>query len=381
MLSYFSRCCYMLQQGLPVADVCFYYGDDAPNLVATRRIGPDSKRLDGDTCAHCGRPNPAPADALGTGYDYDVIDSEVIQHTLEFKDGRLDAAAWRELSPSSSCPNARTCRCPCWRNSRNSCSDGATLLGPKPSRDVTLTDYPAPRRTTPSHRRPDLGHGRGRGNSNAPTAKAGSISDRKRVREILQQQGLGPDFAYTSPGQFRRPRLHPPPHCGIRTFTSSAIRKMEDAEADCVFRVASTKGATVVCRHRRDPGLSGAENVCRRREVEAPPAARRLGLRRLRRQCAETNMPPVTHRTPPKPPNAWKSPGPWEVSFPPNLGAPPSHVFDKLVSWTDVPEDGIKYFSGTATYQKEFEAPASLLAQGGRIELDLGSCATSPKST
>ena len=39
MLSDFSRCCYLLQQGLPVADVCFYYGDDAPNLVATRRIG------------------------------------------------------------------------------------------------------------------------------------------------------------------------------------------------------------------------------------------------------------------------------------------------------------------------------------------------------
>ena len=89
MLSYFSRCCYLLQQGLPVADVCFYYGDDAPNLVATRRIGPDSKRLDGATCAHCGRPNPAPADALGTGYDYDAINSDVIENRMEFKDGRL----------------------------------------------------------------------------------------------------------------------------------------------------------------------------------------------------------------------------------------------------------------------------------------------------
>jgi hypothetical protein len=28
-----------LQQGLPVADACYYYGDDAPNLVATRRRG------------------------------------------------------------------------------------------------------------------------------------------------------------------------------------------------------------------------------------------------------------------------------------------------------------------------------------------------------
>ena len=84
-----SPYCYLLQQGLPVADVCSYYGDDAPNLVATRRIGPDSKRLDGATCAHCGRPNPAPADALGTGYDCDVINSDVIENRMEFKDGRL----------------------------------------------------------------------------------------------------------------------------------------------------------------------------------------------------------------------------------------------------------------------------------------------------
>ena len=49
--------------------------------------------------------------------------------------------------------------------------------------------------------------------------------------------------------------------------------------------------------------------------------------------------------------------GPWLVRFPPNLGAPPSRTFAKLVSWTSVPEDGVKYFSGTATYFKEFEAP------------------------
>ena len=60
------------------------------------------------------------------------------------------------------------------------------------------------------------------------------------------------------------------------------------------------------------------------------------------------------------------------MQFPPNLGAPPSRVFEKLVSWTTIPDDGVKYFSGTATYLKEFEVPASLLAQGDHLELDLG---------
>jgi hypothetical protein len=64
--------------------------------------------------------------------------------------------------------------------------------------------------------------------------------------------------------------------------------------------------------------------------------------------------------------------GPWEVRFPPNLGAPASHEFEELVSWTTIPDDGIKYFSGTATYLKEFEVPAALLAGDRRIELSLG---------
>ena len=32
MLTYMARCSYMMQQGDFVADVCFYYGDQAPNL-------------------------------------------------------------------------------------------------------------------------------------------------------------------------------------------------------------------------------------------------------------------------------------------------------------------------------------------------------------
>ena len=49
--------------------------------------------------------------------------------------------------------------------------------------------------------------------------------------------------------------------------------------------------------------------------------------------------------------------GPWQVRFPPNWGAPPQIELDQLISWTACPEDGVKYFSGTATYTKEFSIP------------------------
>lgn len=64
--------------------------------------------------------------------------------------------------------------------------------------------------------------------------------------------------------------------------------------------------------------------------------------------------------------------GRWQVTFPPKLGAPASIVLSKLASWTESPEDGVRYFSGTATYRKALDAPRGLLGEGRRVVLDLG---------
>ena len=64
--------------------------------------------------------------------------------------------------------------------------------------------------------------------------------------------------------------------------------------------------------------------------------------------------------------------GPWEISFPPNWGAPPKVSLDKLVSWTEIPNAGVKYFSGTATYTREINTPADWFKPGAKIVLDLG---------
>ncbi|MGA2246693.1 MAG: glycosyl hydrolase [Verrucomicrobiota bacterium] len=64
--------------------------------------------------------------------------------------------------------------------------------------------------------------------------------------------------------------------------------------------------------------------------------------------------------------------GPWNLSFPPNWGAPPSVTLDKLISWPDHPEDGVRYFSGTATYEKDLDLPPSRLAAAHELWLDLG---------
>ena len=47
--------------------------------------------------------------------------------------------------------------------------------------------------------------------------------------------------------------------------------------------------------------------------------------------------------------------GSWEVSFDPNWDGPRSVVFERLEDWTKRPEEGIRYYSGTAVYRKQFE--------------------------
>ena len=50
--------------------------------------------------------------------------------------------------------------------------------------------------------------------------------------------------------------------------------------------------------------------------------------------------------------------GPWTLTFPPNLGAPPSVTLPTLTSWTTSTDPGVKYFSGSATYTTTFTASA-----------------------
>jgi len=64
--------------------------------------------------------------------------------------------------------------------------------------------------------------------------------------------------------------------------------------------------------------------------------------------------------------------GPWSLSFPPDLGAPPHVTLEQLVSWPQHQDEGVRYFSGTAAYAKTLTVPASLLERDRRVWLDLG---------
>jgi hypothetical protein len=65
------------------------------------------------------------------------------------------------------------------------------------------------------------------------------------------------------------------------------------------------------------------------------------------------------------------------VKFDPQWGGPQSVPFERLVSWPQRAEPGIRFYSGTATYTKTFDLPAREVpgrssAAGRRVFLDLG---------
>jgi hypothetical protein len=64
--------------------------------------------------------------------------------------------------------------------------------------------------------------------------------------------------------------------------------------------------------------------------------------------------------------------GPWQVTFPPNLGAPAEITLPKLISLHQHSDPGVKYFSGTATYSKQISIPAGATSNDRRLYLDLG---------
>ncbi|HOX57630.1 MAG TPA: glycosyl hydrolase [Candidatus Paceibacterota bacterium] len=64
--------------------------------------------------------------------------------------------------------------------------------------------------------------------------------------------------------------------------------------------------------------------------------------------------------------------GPWQVRFAPGGGAPAQVTLDRLISWSQHGDSGVRYFSGTATYHRTFDLPTGFAARHRRLCLDLG---------
>jgi len=64
--------------------------------------------------------------------------------------------------------------------------------------------------------------------------------------------------------------------------------------------------------------------------------------------------------------------GDWSLKFQSDRGAPSGVTFSTLSSWSNNKDEGIKYFSGTASYSKTVQAPENWFKSGNQLWIDLG---------
>lgn len=340
-IDYLSRCSFLLQQGLFVADVCYYYGDQGYNFVPPKHVDP----------------------SLGPGFDYDVVNAEVILERMSVRDGRLtlpDGMSYELLV----LPEREDIDLAVLRQVAELIRAGATVVGPRPMRATGLHDHPARDRAVqtladtlwgPCDGRTVLEHRHGRGR----------VIWGRNLREILHERGLGPDFRFTAANA--------------------------DAGIDFIHR--RTRDADIYFVSNQRPRREQLNAVFRVRdkvpELWCPVSGNRTQVRGWRQNAEGIHLafelpshgsvfvvfqPEGAGAAPrvPEPGRTWQEleiTGPWAVGFP---AANENATFASLRSWTQHEREPIRHYSGVAGYRRELEIPAGWLAEGRRLELDLG---------
>jgi len=372
LIEYMSRCDHLLQQGLFVADVAFYYGDQAPNLVPARRIDPDIEPIYPDTaCLHCGQPRPVQTSSLDRGYDYDYVNSEVILERMRVADGRIvlpDGLSYALLV----LPDREDMPLEVLRKLGELVRAGATVVGRKPVRAPGLAGYPACDLEVKVLADEIWGPCDGATVRERPYGK-GRVVWGIPLNDLLRDRGLGPDFRPLGVANADQhiDFIHRSAGQDDLYFVSNSAKAAENFEA--VFRAGADgtpelwypdTGRIVPCR-----SFARVEGGCRL-TLELP---------------AYGSVFVVFRRTPtpaalrsPAPPKAEDRPavtiaGPWTLRFPPGLGAPETVTWTELADWTASEDPGIRYFSGTAGYAAEFEIDGPLSRENEGWILDLGS--------
>jgi hypothetical protein len=335
-VDYIARCSFLLQQGHFGADVVYFYGEDS-NLTAIF----DHKSPD-----------------VPAGYGFDYINADALIHMLSVEDGRITTKSGMSYRLLALDPYSRHMSLPVLRAIHKLVEDGAVVAGNKPTDDPSLADDPAE-----FQKLNDELFGDGTG---VHAVGKGKVYAGQNAEAALRSMNVAPDFDYTKPeSDARLLFVHRKLAEGDLYFVDN--RSDREETVDATFRVNGkapelwhpetgkaepasyhvTDGRTTVPLHL-EPW--GTVFVVFRKSTNT--TARTLP------QVMETQLETVE--------------GPWKVSFQPGRGAPASVTLDKLISWPESTDEGVKYFSGVGTYTKTLQASPDWFKNGAHLWLDLG---------
>lgn len=344
---YLSRCSFLLQQGLFVSDVLIYQGDPYGfNKTAMKTVIP----------------------TIGEGFDYDNCNTEVLLSRLSSRNGRLmlpDGMSYRILV----LPDNREMPLKALEKISNLLNGGAIVIGKQP---IAMSEKPLKLDEEVKFNAlvEKLWGNSTKNNSTEKRIGLGRLVWGKTAQEILSEINVTPDFEYkglSNAGTIDW--IHRTLNDGSEIYYVTS-RWQTPEKLECTFRISGkqpelwnpvTGEILPVTAFKQENGRTIIP-------VEFDPCGSvfvvfRDPIQTTANGSTTTNYP------------AYKLQlvinGAWDVAFDTKWGGPSSIRFDELMDWTKRPEEGIKYYSGTAVYSKTFELPASEL-NNKKLILDLG---------
>lgn len=375
--TWLSRCQYMLQQGKFVGDVCFYLGERTPTLVPPKYIIP----------------------SLGPGYDCDYTNAEVLLTRMSVKNGQIllpDGMSYRLLvlqNCTSTSPEickqvsryqkltvspipSKAMSIEVVKKIRELVLNGATVVGSPPEYSEGLKNFPDCDVQVQKIAAEVWGNLDGKDRTERQFGK-GRVIWGKTPREILLADGVKPDFSYT--GQTEQPEkfdyIHRKNGDDEIYFVINRTNKQETS--DFTFRVSGKQPEiwNAVTGEIRQAGDFVATDRSTTLSLEFDKFESwfivfRKPISIGTMEKTKSNFPKLTELI--------DLGDAWKVTFDLLWGGPGNVEFPKLINWINSTEDGIKYYSGKATYRKDFDLNSKIKGEvkaehkGERLFLDLG---------
>jgi hypothetical protein len=348
VFTYFSRQLFMLQQGRFVADLAYLLNEGAPSTPPIWGAGT----------------TPTPP----AGHDFDFINADALLNLASVDDsGQIVLPSGMHYKVLM-LPESRRMRPELLRKILALVERGATVSGPRPDASPSLSGYP-------------------QSDDEVRELAASIWGDLDGISRTIRYVGNGKVIWGRSPDEILQLINVPKDfedgggHAGAELawlhrragdtdiyYVANLTDERQDLEAR--FRVAQREAEL----WHPDTGVIEAASFSSQGDRT------RVTLRLEPREMVFVVFPrpassPSRVVPTPQPMTVATIAGAWRVRFPPSLGAPAEITLPALQSWTKQSQEGVRYFSGTATYTKTVDAPAAWFRAGARTLLDLGTVA------
>ncbi len=342
-VTYLSRNSFMLQQGNFVADIAYYLGEGIPSSV------PYWKKI---------KPEPP------VGYDFDFLGTDILLDDALVKDGKIVLRSGMSYEVLV-LPETHEMTLPVLKKIKELVSQGATIVGPKPIKSPSLAGYPSIDREVALMANEIWGDADGQLIFHHSYEK-GNVYWGAPLNSVLAEKKVYKDVDYTKPH--------------VNTYLSWIHRRTNEADIYFISNLRNQKEeAKIQFRMSGKTPELWHGDTGKSEEVEYvmeggfttvsvtlnPEQSVFIVFRNPTSVTAQQIAKPVIV-------TLADLTGSWNVSFPPNLGAPEKITLDKLISLSEHSEEGVKYFGGTATYTKEFTTSKDWFKPRAKFLLDLG---------